>query len=284
MTSKSSFAVGDYSIGSDRTFVIAEVGQNHQGDLAIAKKMIAAAKAIGADCVKFQKSCLSEKFTAAALRRTYDSPNSFGSTYGEHKNFLEFSVDQYAELQTYANEVGILFTASAMDSQSLRELYKLNVPFVKIGSGDTNNFELLEAAMRHPVPLIISTGMQGDYMLDRIADMLELCDKRNICLLHCVSAYPTEPQDANLRMIDYLHGKFSNTAIGYSGHEQGMAMTLAAVMLGAKVGTFNQLQQQQSTGIANDKVYLVYISILYRWLSDILHWTSVKKVPTTPYL
>lgn len=201
----------------------------------MAKQMIAAAKAIGADCVKFQKSCLPEKFTASALRRPYNGPNSFGQTYGEHKEFLEFSMEQYAELQSYANEVGILLTASAMDLQSLRELCNLKVPFVKIGSGDTNNFELLEAAMQQPLPLIVSTGMQGEYMLERIAGLMKKWDKRNICILHCVSAYPTEPQHTNLRMIGYLQEKYANTVIGYSGHEQGTAITLAAVLLGAQV-------------------------------------------------
>lgn len=235
------FNIADFCIGSNRTFVIAEAGQNHQGDITIAKQMIATAKAIGADCVKFQKSCLSEKFTAAALRRTYNGPNSFGKTYGEHKKFLEFSMDQYAELQAYANSVGILFTASAMDSQALHDLLKINVPFVKIGSGDTNNFELLEAAISQPIPLIVSTGMQGDYMLERIAALLQVHDKRNVSILHCVSAYPTEPQDANLHFIDYLRRKFVNIPIGYSGHERGIAITLAAVMLGAQVKMLNYL-------------------------------------------
>lgn len=235
MPANVSFNIGNLGIGTGRTFIIAEAGQNHQGDISIAKKMILAAKAIGADCVKFQKSFLPEKFTKSALSRAYDVPNSFGRTYGEHKEFLEFSLQQYRELQAYAKEVGIQLTASAMDIQALQDLYELEVPFVKIGSGDTNNFEMLNAAIRHPTPLIISTGMKCEYMLDCIKDLIIRYEKQNIGLLHCVSAYPTEPRDASLRMITYLRQKFPTVVIGYSGHERGTAISMAAVLLGARV-------------------------------------------------
>lgn len=154
----SSFKIADAIIGSQRTFVIAEIGQNHQGDITIAKRMIAKAKSIGADCVKFQKSCLKEKFTLAALERPYNSINSWGKTYGEHKQNLEFSIDQYKVLQNFASELDIIFTASAMDIQSLQDLVNLDVPVIKIGSGDANNIPLLTKAAKCPVPLIISTG------------------------------------------------------------------------------------------------------------------------------
>lgn len=128
-------------------FVIAEIGQNHQGDIQVAKevmkisgasplalislislkvsislpspKMILEASKAGVDCVKFQKSCLSEKFTASALERPYNSPNSFGSTYGEHKRLLEFSIEQFKELKDYAESCGLVFSASAMDKVSI---------------------------------------------------------------------------------------------------------------------------------------------------------------------
>lgn len=112
----------------------------------------------GADCVKFQKTCLAEKFTQTCLKRTYTSPNSWGSTYGAHKDFLEFSPDQFKELQRFAKRCNILFTASAMDPVSLDFLCDLNVPFIKIGSGDANNPLLIEKAARKMIPLVISTG------------------------------------------------------------------------------------------------------------------------------
>lgn len=99
----------------DTVYIIAEIGQNHQGNLNTAKEMISEAKRIGCDCVKFQKSCLPAKFSKTALKRPYISENSFGKTYGEHKEFLEFSETQYRELKIYSKSVGIDFTASAMD-------------------------------------------------------------------------------------------------------------------------------------------------------------------------
>lgn len=230
-----SFRIANTTIGCERTFIIAEIGQNHQGDIEVAKEMIATAKLIGADCVKFQKSCLEKKFTSNALKRLYDSENSWGRTYGEHKRYLEFTIEQYKILQEFSSELNILFTASAMDIQSLQDLQILNVPVIKIGSGDANNIPLLTKAAQYPTPLIISTGMQCEKMVERIVEIMEFNEKENYCLLHCVSSYPTEPMDARLRMIDYYRKKFPGKCVGYSGHEQGIAISIAAVLLGAKV-------------------------------------------------
>lgn len=108
--------------------------------------------------MKFQKTDLEEKFNRRALEKPYVSPNSFGETYGEHKAFLEFSETEFIILQKYANEMDILFTASAMDTHSLKFLAEINVPFIKIGSGDANNYLLIEKAAQTGIPLIISTG------------------------------------------------------------------------------------------------------------------------------
>uniref|UniRef100_A0A0A9YZ86 Sialic acid synthase n=1 Tax=Lygus hesperus TaxID=30085 RepID=A0A0A9YZ86_LYGHE len=114
-----SILFGNRSVGDDQPcFVIAEIGQNHQGDINTAKRLIDVAKECGADCVKFQKSCLREKFTKNALESPYESPHSWGSSYGEHKSFLELSEDEYKELQSYSQRKNILFTASAMDPVS----------------------------------------------------------------------------------------------------------------------------------------------------------------------
>lgn len=230
-----SFNIANHAIGDRRTFVIAEIGQNHQGNIEIAKQMIAAAKAAGADCVKFQKSCLSQKFTQNALNRSYDGPNSWGQTYGAHKQHLEFNIQQYKQLQQFANESGILFTASAMDIQSLYDLYDLNVPVIKIGSGDANNIPLLLMAAQFTTPLIISTGMQDETMVRRIVQIMQDNGKTNYCLMHCVSSYPTAPNDVYLKMLCAYHEYFPNICLGYSGHEQGTSISTAAVALGAKV-------------------------------------------------
>ncbi|XP_019894044.2 sialic acid synthase isoform X2 [Musca domestica] len=189
----------------------------------------------GCDCVKFQKSCLSAKFTKSALQRKYDGPNSWGKTYGEHKAFLEFSMEQYKDIQEFCKTLGIDFTASAMDVVSLHQMDSMNVPFIKIGSGDANNFPLLKQAAALQTPLVISTGMQTFETVDRIVQIMESANKRNFALMHCVSSYPTEPQNCELPRILWLKEKYPNIVIGYSGHEMGIEISTAAVLLGARI-------------------------------------------------
>uniref|UniRef100_A0A8W7MT69 AFP-like domain-containing protein n=1 Tax=Anopheles arabiensis TaxID=7173 RepID=A0A8W7MT69_ANOAR len=223
-----------WSSESSRTFVVAEIGQNHQGSLSTAKQMIKAAKECGADCVKFQRSNLAEKFTVSALARPYTGPNSWGRTYGEHKAWLEFSSNEYRELQRFATDHDIVFTASAMDAASFRELEEqLRVPFIKIGSGDADNVPLLRYAANHTIPLIISTGMLD---WDQVCSIYtQFRHREDVALLHCVSSYPTPPGDIMLRMIPLLRAHFPELTIGYSGHELGIQHSVASVALGAKI-------------------------------------------------
>ncbi|XP_073996840.1 N-acetylneuraminic acid synthase isoform X2 [Rhodnius prolixus] len=188
----------------------------------------------GADCVKFQKSCLYEKFTKQALEAPYKNKNSWGQTYGDHKKHLEFSEDQYLILQKYAEEMGILFTASAMDPISLDFLLSLSVPFIKIGSGDADNILLIEKAAATQVPLIISTGMQTMESVENIYNLVKKFHSQ-FALLHCISAYPTPSTEANINVITKFRERFSDIVIGYSGHEENYNITLAAVALGAKI-------------------------------------------------
>lgn len=183
-------------IGEGRpTFIIAEIGQNHNGDLKIAKELIRKAKECGADCVKFQKSSLSDKFTATALERPYTSIHSFGDSYGDHKRFLEFSNEDYQTLLNFAKDIGIAMTASAMDPVSVDVLIDiLKVPFIKIGSGDSNNPFLLEkVAKQTDVKAVISTGMSDMEDVQRIFDTFKQhrTTQNNFVLLHCISSYPT---------------------------------------------------------------------------------------------
>ncbi|XP_022220065.2 sialic acid synthase [Drosophila obscura] len=219
----------------DAVYIIAEIGQNHQGCLEVAKRMILEAKKAGCHCVKFQKSDLSAKFTRSALAREYVSENAWGKTYGEHKEYLEFTREQYQDLQAYSRQLNVDFTASAMDGLSLDFLADLKVPFIKIGSGDANNFPLLKKAAGLGIPLVISTGMQTIQTVDKIVNIMEDAGKLDYALMHCVSAYPTAPKDCNLRLISMLKHRFPNVVIGYSGHELGIAITQAAVLLGARI-------------------------------------------------
>ncbi|KAJ8953353.1 hypothetical protein NQ314_007362 [Rhamnusium bicolor] len=219
---------------SEKTFIIAEVGQNHQGDIKLAKKLIKTAKECGADCVKFQKTCPEEKFNKLALTRPYISPNSFGPTYGDHKAYLEFNENEFLDLQKYADDLGIFFTASAMDAKSLDLLIECKVPFIKIGSGDSNNSLLIEKAAKTGIPLIISTGMLE---LDAVKTIYNLVSKyhKKFVLLHCVSAYPAPFEDINLSVVTLFKREFPDITIGYSGHELGTHISTAAVALGCKV-------------------------------------------------
>ncbi|XP_069486695.1 sialic acid synthase-like [Ambystoma mexicanum] len=220
--------------GHHPCFVIAEIGQNHQGDLETAKKMIKMAKDCGADCAKFQKSELEHRFIKDALDKPYTSKHSWGKTYGDHKRHLEFSHDQYRELQRYANEIGIFFTASGMDEMAVEFLHELNVPFFKVASADANNFPYLERVAKKGRPMVISSGMQSMDTMRRVYQIVKPINP-NFCILQCTSAYPLDPENVNLRVIKTLQEAFPDIPIGYSGHEGGIAISIAAVALGAKV-------------------------------------------------
>lgn len=170
------------------------------------------------------------------MERPYNSFNSWGPTYGEHKAYLEFSICQFKLLKAYALEVGILFTSSAMDIESLKQLYALNLPLIKIGSGDTNNIPMLKyAAANKEIPLFISTGMQTERTVRKVVSIMAENNKSNYCLMHCVSSYPTLPENANLNLIKLYRHWFPTVCLGYSGHEQGIGISAVAVLLGAKV-------------------------------------------------
>lgn len=215
-------------------FIIAEIGQNHQGDINIAKNMIEVAKRCGANCVKFQKSDLNSRFNKAALDRPYRSHHSWGNTYGQHRAYLEFSENQFKELKKHAEQHEIIFSASGMDKVSLRFLNELDVPFFKIGSGDADNYPLIQYAARFRKPLIISTGMQSIDTVQKVYSLLKQFNI-NLCFLHCVSAYPAPPPDINLHVIKSYQEKFPDVVIGYSGHETGTEISIAAVALGSKI-------------------------------------------------
>ncbi|XP_058448242.1 sialic acid synthase [Malaya genurostris] len=225
--------VGVRNIGNCQpVFIVAEIGQNHQGSMDIAKEMIVRAKEIGVDCVKFQKSCANSKFTQSALQRPYSGENSWGRTYGEHKAHLEFSLEDYRTLQQFCSEIGILFSASAMDPVSLKQLAELDMPFIKIGSGDADNIPLLREAATMDVPFVVSTGMQSWNQVQKIHSIF---NSKPFALLHCVSAYPTPPAESLLKLIPLYKNNFPGVVVGYSGHELGLQITLASVLLGARI-------------------------------------------------
>ncbi|KAK7070604.1 hypothetical protein SK128_008965 [Halocaridina rubra] len=218
-------------------FIIAEIGQNHQGDIDLAKTLIRRAKECGADCVKLQKSSIVDKFNEIALTRPYDSEHAWADTYGCHKEHLEFSRDQFLELQNYARDLDIPLTASAMDIPSVLFLDEMGVPFIKVGSGDVHNMPLLRIAAATGRPIVVSTGMSDIAWVSRVYEELSTAQDppTPLVILQCTSAYPAPPEHAHLRVLDTYAQIFPHAHIGYSGHELGIHVTVAAVARGARV-------------------------------------------------
>ena len=211
--------------------VIAEIGINHQGDIDLMKTMMLAAKECGVDYVKSQKRepklCLTEE----QYDKPYDSPNSFGKTYGEHKEALEFSENEWIELFGFAAKNDIKLFASVFDVLSTSMMDSLGAELFKIGSAEVSKLELLEHIREFNKPIILSTGMSTIEEIDSAVDVLRGTD---LTIMHCTSAYPCKEEDVNLNIIKTLSDRYS-LPVGLSGHYvQGSgAIESAAAAMGA---------------------------------------------------
>ena len=215
-------------------YVIAEVGHNHQGSLETAKKLFRAAKESGANAVKLQKRHNRALFTRAMYEQPYDNENSFGPTYGAHREALEFGVPQYRELQQYAREIGICFFATAFDFQSADFLAKIDMPAYKIASGDLRNTPLLKYIAQIGKPMFVSTGGASMEDVQRAYDQI-MPFNRQLCIMQCTANYPAEPEDLNLRVIEAYRQTFPDILVGLSDHQSGIAMAMVGYILGARV-------------------------------------------------
>lgn len=226
--------IGNREIGDGHpTFVVGEIGINHQGSVEIAKKLIDLAALAEADAVKFQKRTPNLILTKEALNRPYTGPNSFGETYGKHREVLELSKDDYIEISKYCKEKNIMFFASVWDEVSADIMEQFNVPVYKIASADLTNQPLLEHVAKKGKPVILSTGMSKLEEVDiAVKSIQKYTDE--LVLMHCVSTYPSEFNQINLRGIEKLKKRYG-IPVGYSGHERGIAISLAAVALGANL-------------------------------------------------
>lgn len=215
-------------------FVIAEIGNNHQGDLEKAKALFKAARECGVDAVKLQKRDNKSLFTSAAYNKPYENEHSFGTTYGEHREALEFGREEYVELKKYAHELGLIMFATAFDFNSADFLAELDMPAFKVASGDLKNTPLLKHIAKFGKPMIVSTGGGTMEDVQRAYDAVMPINSQ-LCLLQCTASYPAEPQDLNLRVISTYREKFPDVVIGLSDHENGIAMAVAAYVLGSRV-------------------------------------------------
>ena len=230
-----SITIGKHTITDEsHCYVIAEIGHNHQGSVQKARELFKEAKLAGASAVKLQKRNNRGLYTRAAYDKPYDNENSFGGTYGEHREFLEFGVKEYRELQAYAKELDIDFFATAFDLESAEFLETLDVPAYKIASGDLKSAPLLSHVARFGKPIIISTG---GAVLDDVRRAYDTIMPINpqLCILQCTAGYPASFEELDLRVITQYRDLFPGAVIGFSGHDNGIAMAVAAYVLGARV-------------------------------------------------
>ena len=227
------------------TYIIAEVGQNHNGDMDVARQLIdvaampvfdhfSGARLPGVDAVKFTKRDLDEEMTSEAANQPYTSQHAFGDTYIEHRRALELSIEQHAELERYAHARGLEFIETLCSPGCLNLLDSVKVDAIKIASRDVTNIPLLEALGELPHRMIVSTGM---CTLDELKHALQILSRREkrIDILHCLSQYPAMYAHINLRSITFLKKEFPRHVVGYSDHSIGIVVPAVAVGLGAEI-------------------------------------------------
>lgn len=215
--------VGDF----EPCYVVAEIGINHNGDLDLAKRLISVAVAAGCDAVKFQKRTIDVVYSADELARPRESP--FGTTNGDLKHGLELDYYDYQEIDAYCRASKIAWFASAWDEKSVDFIERFNVPCYKIASASLTDDGLLRHTRATGKPIVLSTGMST---LEQIDHAVEVLGKDNLILLHACSTYPAYYEELNLRAIPTMRKRYG-VPVGYSGHETGIASTVAAAVMGA---------------------------------------------------
>jgi N,N'-diacetyllegionaminate synthase len=228
------FQIGRRRIGPGHPcFVIAEAGVNHNGDLNLARQLVKTAAEAGADAVKFQTFVADRLVTSDAPQAEYQQRNT-GVMESQHAMLqrLELSEDAHRELQALCSELGILFLSTPFDEECADFLSDLGISAFKIPSGEITNTPFIRHVARKGVPLIISTGMATLAEIRDAVDTVRDTGNENFALLQCVSAYPSAPEDTNLRAMQTLADAF-HVPVGYSDHSEGLEITFAAIALGA---------------------------------------------------
>lgn len=227
------------------TYIIGEIGQNHNGSVDIAKLIVdLVSRPVKEevfdidlkpmDAVKLTKRDLEEELSVSQMNQPYNSPHAFGKTYGEHRAFLELSDEEHYEIYQHARSRGLEFveTLCAIGCLSLLKLFTPD--YLKVASRDLTNLPLLEAMAETKIPIILSTGMTGKKELDDALDVITRYHS-SISILHCVSQYPTHPDKLNLNTIRYLRKHYGQYRIGFSDHTIGIAAAAVAVGMGAEI-------------------------------------------------
>ena len=220
--------IGNKFIGEGRPcFIIAEVGINHNGNIKLAKELIDMAITTGCDAVKFQKRTIDVVYTKEELEK--DRSSVFGTTNGDLKRGLEFDFDAYTQISDYCKKRGIIWFASCWDEESVDFIEKFDPPCYKIASASLTDDNLLRHTKSQNKPILLSTGMSS---MEQIEHAVEILGTENLVIYHCVSTYPSEHSEMNLKAIQTFKDKF-DCPIGFSGHERGVTPSVIAAVLGA---------------------------------------------------
>ena len=214
-------------------YVIAEIGQNHEGDVEKCKQLFDAAKMCGAQSVKLQKRQNATLYTKAKFAETYNSENAYAPTYGEHREKLEFSREQYIELRDYSKKIGITMFSTAWDYASADLLESIDMPAYKIASGDLRTIPLIKYIASFGKPMFISTGGGTLHDVRRMFEAVYPINKQ-LCIMQCTSGYPPKFEELNIRVIETFRKEFPEAVIGFSSHDSGIAMALVGYMCGAR--------------------------------------------------
>jgi len=220
--------IGGRAVGDGQPcYIVAEIGINHNGDVAQAKRLISVASAAGCDAVKFQKRTIEVVYKPEDLEKPRESP--FGETNGDLKRGLEFGYKQYREIDQFARDSGMPWFASCWDERSVDFVDQFDPPCYKIASASLTDEKLLCHTRGKGKPIILSTGMST---IEQIDHAVEVLGKENLVLLHTCSSYPSEYEELNLRVIPLLRERYG-VPVGYSGHETGLPSSVAAAAIGA---------------------------------------------------
>jgi N-acetylneuraminate synthase len=227
-SSQSGVRIGNRVVGNPEScYIIAEIGINHNGDIDLAKRLISVAVAAGCDAVKFQKRNVEIVYSAEELARPRESP--FGTTNGDLKHGLELDYYDYQEIDSFCRASKIAWFASCWDETSVDFIERFNPPCYKVASASLTDDNLLRHTRATGKPVILSTGMST---LEQIDHAVEVLGKEDLILLHACSTYPAYYEELNLRAIPIMQSRYG-VPVGYSGHETGIASTVAAAVLGA---------------------------------------------------
>jgi len=222
--------LGNRTVGDGHpTYIIAEIGINHNGDLDIAKQIIDAAVHAGAHAVKLQKRTPEVCTPLEQQKQMRETPWGY-ITYLDYHYKVEFNEAQYREIDKYCKEKGIAWMVSVWDEPSVDFMEQFDTPAYKVPSASLTDHKLLKYVRKTGKPIIVSTGMST---MEQIHKGVNAVGAENLIIMHCTSTYPCEPEELNLKMIETLRREFPNTPIGYSGHETGLVPSAVAVALGA---------------------------------------------------